>query len=1522
MSSFFKHNPHPPLSDGGRGVKILVVCSSNPIVKSIEAVLGGMKLASEVRTVSTPADCESELSAFKPDLLLCHQKESGPSAIGIITLARSSSDYVPVIIVAGKFSAEDVLQCMKAGADDFLPEDKPDLLSGSLTEALGKRRKYNERAHAEQQLRLNESLYRTLTEAGQDMIFVITQDRRIQYVNNIAAQQLGKKPEELVGQSQQEFFSPPIADRQWKNLQRVFLHGEPLYIEDHTDFPGKNSWLSSWLVPLRNSEGLVYAVMGVSRDISDRKATEKDLASTQQRYRAIFENTGTAMLILNSKGMVTLCNSEFESLSGYKKEEIIGVKHWTELTASSDHSRIQTYFDRRTVDPANAPRNYDLDLLRKGGAIRHVLLTAALMPDSSDRIASLQDITDREHMAKALSQERDLLHSLMDHSPDKIYFKDIKGRFIRVNRAVALAHHLEDPKDMLGKTDHDFFEAEFAQTCFNEEQQIIQTGQSLACKVSKEIWADGRTVWISTIKSPLRNREGRIIGTFGISRDISIQQETEAALKRRVEYENLTATISTDFANQTSQDFDKAINRSLAAIGRHTRADRAYLFLFVRNGHTLDNTHEWCEEGVTPHISHLKELPENAFPELRKKLSTHEIVKINRVAEIPPEAAAERQECERESIQSIVCAPIFSDGFLAGFIGLDSVRSEREWEDDVVALLKFTGDVFASALKRKWTEEELTQERDLLHTLMDNIPDYIFFKDTECRYTRANRALAQRLGFNDPSELEGRTDFDFLTGEYAKRTFADEKEIMRTGQPIVGRERQRFWADGSVNWGSTTKMPMRNKAGKIIGTFGISRDITERKQAEMALRRRHEFENLIAAISTDFINLPTQGIDHSIQDSLGSVGRFASCDRCFIFLIDGEKKLMREAYEWRDQGVSSQRERFQDIDTTATPWFMQKMKNLEPVSILNPGDWPEEAGGQEKQILMADGVQSAVCVPLLYGGGLVGFLGINSSREEKKWTNDIVALLKFVGEVFISALGRKWVEDTLTQERNLLRALMDNVPDCIYFKDLEGRFIRANRALALRHGYSDPNQVVGKCDHDTFSPEHADQSLADEKEVILTGNPIIAKEEKEMWPDGRVSWSSTTKMPMRDNAGKIIGTFGISRDITERKQAAEALLHSQKLESLGVLAGGIAHDFNNLLAVVLGNTELALRKLPADAPPANYLSQVKIASQRGAELCKQMLSYAGKGHTSIQIIDLNALVREMAQLLHVSVAKSVSLQYELQDHLPAIRADASQIRQVVMNLVINASEAIGEKTGGITLSTGIMNATQSYLKGTFIESDVPEGDYVYLDVADTGCGMDPATFRRIFDPFFTTKFTGRGLGLAAVLGIVQTHKAALKVKSAKGQGTTFRLLLPNAGGPAGPIAGGSISESQWRGSGAVLIVDDEASVRTVAAGMMEMLGFTAHTAASGEEGLLIFKKIEADTVLAVLDMTMPGMSGSETMAALRKIRPNLKVLLISGYSEQEASKHFTKQGLTSFLQKPFRLAELRDKIRDAIENKP
>ncbi len=559
---------------------------------------------------------------------------------------------------------------------------------------------------------------------------------------------------------------------------------------------------------------------------------------------------------------------------------------------------------------------------------------------------------------------------------------------------------------------------------------------------------------------------------------------------------------------------------------------------------------------------------------------------------------------------------------------------------------------------------------------------------------------------------------------------------------------------------------------------------------------------------------------------------------------------------------------------------------------------------------------------------------LKDGRVFERFSRPLIRDGEEVGRVwsFRDVTERKRADQELQDREEQYRLLAENVRDLIWTLDLEGRFTYMSPSVSDILGYT-PEEALTLTRDQLLPPASLEEGTAAHEDLLKleeTGRrqeasrPHILEQEVRR-KDGSTVPIETAVDVLRNSKGEMVGFLGVTRDITERKRAEEKskkleaqIQHAQKLESLGLLAGGIAHDFNNLLTSILGNADLALMKLTPESLVHDTVQQIKTSAIRAAELTNQMLAYSGRGQFVIEKIDLSLLVQEMAQLLEVFVSKTAQFEYDFASQLPPIEADPAQIRQVVMNLITNASEAIGKPGGLISISTGTIMADRQYLEKSHAEEELLEGNYVYVSVSDNGIGMSPTDVEKIFDPFFTTKFAGRGLGLAAVLGIVRGHKGAIKVSSTRGKGTTFRVLFPASDWVAVNDSPQERLAPFRQSTGTILVVDDEESVLRTTSRMLQYFGFTVVATQDAREGIRIYRERRRDIAAVLLDMTMPQLNGEATFREIRSVDPKAKIILMSGYTEQDATSRFANKGLTGFIQKPFQLRQLFSQLQETL----
>ncbi|MCR4316027.1 MAG: PAS domain S-box protein [Planctomycetes bacterium] len=664
------------------------------------------------------------------------------------------------------------------------------------------------------------------------------------------------------------------------------------------------------------------------------------------------------------------------------------------------------------------------------------------------------------------------------------------------------------------------------------------------------------------------------------------------------------------------------------------------------------------------------------------------------------------------------------------------------------------------------------------------------------------------------------------------------------------------------------------EGGKVAGLVGVARDVTERLKAERALRESEERFRTI--------------IEHAPEA---------------VLLLDTEKG------------------NFVEVNSRAESLFEYSRDEL--LSMGPAGISPEfQPDGNRSADAVLENVEKAV----LDGSNVFEWMHRTKSGADLVCEVNLVLIRhegrKLVRGSIMDITERKSWEQQLQISEERYRKLIESASDAILVADaMSGEILDVNRRAESLFGR--PRDELVGMQEISLHPAGITESRRKVFEIVAKAGSFAEEFDEIVRSDGTVVPVGISVAAFNLGERKVIS--GFYRDLSERKRAEEErkqleaqIQYAQKLESLGVLAGGIAHDFNNLLVGVLGNASFALSELPAESAVTPIIKQVQIAARRAADLTNQMLAYSGKGKFLVETVNIATLVKEMTNLLSVSISKKATIRYVSDTEAPLIEGDASQIRQVVMNLITNASDALEDKEGIISVITGSLYCEKSYLKDTYFDEELDPGMYAYLEVSDTGCGMDAQTRAKIFDPFFTTKFTGRGLGLAAVLGIIRGHKGAIKVYSEPGRGTTIKVLFPGTDKTPIPKKVEVEPSAIEKFSGTILVVDDEVAIRLLAQRVLTKAGFRVLLARDGQEAVDVFGANREAIRLVLLDMTLPKMSGEQVFRSIRMIDQSVKVLLTSGYNEQDATSRFAGKGLAGFIQKPYEPSDLLAKIAQIL----
>ncbi|MCU0787843.1 MAG: PAS domain-containing protein, partial [Verrucomicrobia bacterium] len=862
------------------------------------------------------------------------------------------------------------------------------------------------------------------------------------------------------------------------------------------------------------AEEMTAALRGANqqlkKEIADRERAQQSTKDSEAQYHSLVENLPLSILRKDPQGRFTFANQRFCHELGKSLEEILGKTEF-DLFPAEQAARHKQEEDRILESGAALEEVQELRL--SDADLRFVQVIKTPLRDSLGEVTGLQgifwDVTDKHRTEMELKRERELLHTLLDNVPDRIYFKDEESRFLRVNRAMAELFNLGDPSEVIGRSDFDFFGEEHARQAYDDERRIIRTGRPVIGLVEREDMPDGTHRWASTTKMPMRNQQGRVIGTFGISRDVTQMKEAEAEMRRT--NEQLERAVADLERAQLSMKDSEALYHSLV--------ESLPLSLYRKDleGRFTFANHRFANELGKPVEDILGRTEFDVFPSAQASQHQAEEARIIESGTSLEETQELHLPGSDVRYAQVIKAPLRDgSGTIIGVQGL-----------------------FWDVTDKHRAEQALQAERDLLHTLMNNLPDRIYFKDRQSRYLRNSRAHLERLGLSDAREAVGKSDFDFFPEEHARRAYEDEQRLMRTGETVV-KEEKITGPDGTIAWALSTKLPLRDKQGNTVGTFGISHDIT----------------------------------------------------------------------------------------------------------------------------------------------------------------------------------GMKVVEEKLQRERDLLYALLDNIPDRIYFKDRQSRIMRMSRAHADLFGLKDPREAEGKTDFDYFTEEHARQAFEDEQRIIRTGEPVIGLVEKETLPGNVIRWASTTKMPLRNKGGEIVGTFGITRDITDLKQTSEALKRAKEAaeeanRTKSQFLANMSHELRTPLNSIIGFSNIMLKNKAGNltASELSFLGRILSNGKHLLDLINQILDLskieARKVELQVSSVRVDELVREtVAQQEGLVRERPVVLRCDMPERVAPIQTDPDKLRQILINLIGNSLK-FTEK-GSVTLR---------------VVTDVRDHHPVRIDVVDTGIGI-------------------------------------------------------------------------------------------------------------------------------------------------------------------------------------------------------
>ncbi len=1406
---------------------------------------------------------------------------------------------------------------------------------------------------AEQALRESEERFRYLHEASFGGIGIHDKGIILDCNQGLAAIS-GYSTDELIGMNGLDLIAPDWRDHVMQNIMSGYE--QPYDVEgirkDRTIYPleiqGKNIRYHGKIVRVTEF-----------RDITARKMAEDALRESEERYRKIASAVTDYIYTVHIEGgkpVMTDHSPACEAVTGYTVEEFNADPFlWFTMVVEEDRRRVLEYFSRVILDEHEGPIEHRIH--HKDGSLRWVANMPVVHRNETGDIISydgvLSDITKRKQADEAIRQRQAKLDSIFRVAPTGIgvvtdrVLQEVNERICTMT-GYAREELVGKPARILYPTqeDHDYVGTE-------KYRQISEKGTGTVETRWKR--KDGAIIDILLSSTPIVPGDLSAGVTF-TALDITDRKRSEEALRESRQMLRLvldTIPVRVFWKDKDSRYMgcntqfakDAGLASTEEVIGRddfslswsdQTELYREYDRSVISTGESklnyvqpetrADGSQVWLRTSKVPLL--------DAGGEVEGVLGIYEDITESKRSEEALKESEERYRLMAELTGKVVYDYDVSTGRITWHGAISQLTGYTPGEFDTIDFKRFNAMIhpedragtmstldaalgecggytaeyrlrrkdgayiyvedhgvflcgdglgatrmlgsFGDITKRKKAEEAMRESEERYHSLFDNSHAVMLLINPDTgSIVDANHAACIYYGY---------TKQELTVKNISEINTLDPEDILKEMQRAKEHDQRSFFfrhrlSDGDIRDVEVFSGPVRISGQTLL--CSIVHDTTERKKAEAALR---DSEERFRGITN---NLPG-GVFQFYARKNGEMGLYYVSD--FATELLGLGTDPQKVYNKFIKGIAEEdRERF-------------LASIVEAVRTVSRWDC-------EARFIRPTGQE----------------MYIRGISQPTPLADEII----FNG-VLLDITDRRRAEDALKENEERFRSLIQSSLDIIVILDENGLITYESPSMEQVLKYP-PGEMIGNNPLDFIHPEDVETVVSALGEVFEDVNRGIPTEFRFKRADGIWIYLEAIGNNLIDYPG-INGVVITARDITERKRSEEEridmerrMLHAQKLESLGVMAGGIAHDFNNLLMAILGNLDLARIDLSPVSRSRPFIDQALVAARRAADLTNQMLAYSGKGRFDLKPFDLSELVQEMAHLLKASISKTVTLNLQMDSGLPSIIADPSQIQQIIMNLIVNASEAIGEHPGVVTITTGALVCDEDYLQASRLKEKPAPGVFVFFEVRDTGCGMDEETKDRLFDPFFTTKFTGRGLGMAAVLGIVSGHKGAIMVESEPGEGTALRVLFPAMDGrkalksdKQAASADDSRAEETAPTPGAVLIADDDEMVLNLCKTMVERIGYKVLVASDGDEAVKIFRERETEIVCAILDLSMPKLDGMATFDELRRIRPDIKVILSSGYDEQETTQRFLGRGLAGFIKKPYQLSSLRGELMRVI----
>jgi PAS domain S-box-containing protein len=1468
------------------------------------------------------------------DLILADFNMRGWTALDALDLLKSLQKEVPLIVLTGSLGEEAAVECIRRGAADFVLKDRPARLPAAVQHALEQSRLRAEKKIAEDAFHEERHLFLTLMDNLPDVVYFKDWEGRFLQINQSLARRFGlANPVEAIGKTDFDFYLPEHAMPAQADELEIIRSGKPIVGKEEKEVwpDGRVTWVFTTKMPLRDAGGRIVGTFGVSRDITDRKQAAELLRESEERFRATFEDAGIGMALVDMEGRSFKTNAMLRRMLGYSDEEFSRLA-FTEFTHPDDRNLDWEQFSELVHGKRNF---YEIQkrYIKKDASLLWALLTVSMIRDATNApvyaVGMVQDITERKRAEDALRESEERFRATFEDAGIGMALVDMRGRAFKTNAAF---------RKMLGYNEEEAFNMTFTDYTHPDDREKdwnlfaeLTAGKRERYEIEKRLIKKGGDILTGLLTVSLVNdRQGSPLCAMRMTQDITERKHAEASLRESEERyrtlfeRNLAGVFCTTWdgrildCNQAMADIlgfaspQEAMFHHVNEIYASPEDRLQFLDRLQQEGrltnyemrlYRRDGKPVWLigNISVLPQTTTGLRIIEGTLIDItERKIAEAENARLaavvqasdNAIFSTTPEGMITTWNPGAERIYGhpakdmigksfIVLVPEehlpevarISESLLRG-TGLEHVEQENLRKDgskfhasltlspikNEAGLVTGVSVIVQDITERKRAERALWESEEKYRSIVSNVPDVVWTLDANLRFTFISRNIEKMSGFT-LEEIDRHGPQLYLSSlhpEDVPKVKNGLRALFNEGRPYDVEVRVRR-KTGEWVWLHDRALATYEKDG-VRFADGLLSDITERKRSEEELQ---------------------------FQTALLEAQAETTIDG--ILVVDAADKILFMNQRFGDLWNLPDALRSECDDRKMLAHVGPQLKDAESflarVSYLNAH--PSENSRDE--IELRDGR-----IFDRYSSPLQGRPGRNYGRV---W-------------YFRDITERKRAE----AERIRLVTAIEQSAEAVMITDPDAVIEYINPAFSEITGYTRV-EALGQTPRILKSGKQDQEFYRDLWETLVAGKPwhgeLINRRK-----DGSFYNEEMSVAPVKDKQGKVTHFIATKEDITERRALELQLQQATKMEAVGRLAGGVAHDFNNLLTVINGYSEILQSRLSSDPTAVEYVREIYHAGESAASLTRQLLAFSRRQVMAPRILDLNGSVTALEKMLRRLIGEHIGLQTNLDPDLAMIKADPGQIEQVIINLAVNARDAI-DAGGDISIETRNVELDENYARK---HPEAAAGRHVMLAVTDTGRGMAPETIERIFEPFFTTKELGKGtgLGLATVYGIVKQSGGSIYVYSELGQGTVFKVYFPVAGETSSEAEPAVRLAQAHVGTETILLIEDEEGVRSLVTVALRSAGYTVLEAADPDAALELCSRREVKIDLILSDVVMPKMSGPAVAERAAKLRPGVKVLFMSGYTDDSIVRHGLMEQNMPFIQKPFTPDGLRKKIREVL----